>query len=92
MNHVVRRQGYGKHDIRNSQPDLDLSGLDNLRLLARLACVFHGAGNEAPNPFVELTDRELEVLRLIAAGRRNAGIAGTLVISEKMPKPTSATY
>lgn len=36
-----------------------------------------------PAPFDQLTPRELEVLKLIAAGRRNSQIADRLVISEK---------
>jgi two-component system, NarL family, response regulator LiaR len=38
------------------------------------------------NPFTELSDREFEVLRLIAAGKSNADIAETLVISENTVK------
>jgi NarL family two-component system response regulator LiaR len=41
---------------------------------------------DPPNPFFELTDRELEVLRLIAEGTKNADIAIKLVISEKTAK------
>ena len=46
----------------------------------------HGARREAPNPFSELTERELEVLRLVAAGQTNKDIAASLVISEKTVK------
>jgi DNA-binding CsgD family transcriptional regulator len=41
-----------------------------------------GAGGETPEPNSGLTHREIEVLRLIAAGETNRSIAVTLVISE----------
>ena len=45
-----------------------------------------GGRRELPNPFAELTDRELEVMRLIAEGMSNARIAEQLVLSEKTVK------
>ncbi|MEM6797303.1 MAG: response regulator transcription factor, partial [Acidobacteriota bacterium] len=45
-----------------------------------------GARNEPPNPFAELTERELEILELIADGRPNGEIAAGLGISEKTVK------
>lgn len=45
-----------------------------------------GGGNEEPALFTELTERELDVLRLIAKGMTNSQIAETLVISENTVK------
>ncbi len=57
------------------------------RVAARVVQELHGARRQdSPNPFTELSDRELEVLRLIADGLNNADIAETLVISEKTVK------
>lgn len=56
------------------------------RVAARVVQELHGARQDSPNPFTELSDRELEVLRLIADGLNNADIAETLVISEKTVK------
>jgi NarL family two-component system response regulator LiaR len=58
----------------------------NPRVAARLVKELHGDGGDAVNPFGELTDRELDVLRQIAAGRSNREIAEALVISEKTVK------
>jgi len=45
-----------------------------------------GADSEEPALFTELTERELDVLRLIAKGMTNSQIAETLVISENTVK------
>ena len=56
------------------------------RVAARLVQELSGMRAEAVNPFTELTDREMEVLRLIAEGKNNREIADVLVISEKTVK------
>ncbi len=58
----------------------------NPRVAARLVKELRGQREGAPNAFSELTDREMEVLRQIAAGKSNHEIAETLVISEKTVK------
>lgn len=58
----------------------------NPRVATRMIQEMQGAREEKINPFTELTDRELEVLRLIASGKSNQEIADELVISEKTVK------
>ena len=56
------------------------------QVAARMVKEMQGGASEVVNPYQVLTDRELEVLRLIAAGKSNQEIADTLVISEKTVK------
>jgi len=56
------------------------------RVAARLVQEVQGARRETLNPFSELSDREMEILRLIASGISNREIAETLFISEKTVK------
>ena len=52
------------------------------QVAARVIQELRGARKDALNPFVDLTNREIEILRLIASGLNNSTIARQLVISE----------
>lgn len=56
------------------------------RVAARVIKELQGVRGDKVNPFTELSERELEVLKLIADGMSNAEMAAKLVLSEKTIK------
>ena len=56
------------------------------QVAARVIQELQGRRADALNPFTELSERELEVLKLIADGKSNAEMAAQLVLSEKTIK------
>jgi two-component system, NarL family, response regulator LiaR len=56
------------------------------KVAARIVQELQGNSDQGLNPFAELSQRELEVLRLIASGLSNQSISEHLVISEKTVK------
>lgn len=56
------------------------------RVAARVVRELHGSRRDETNVFHELSDREMEVLKLIAEGMSNHDIAGRLYVSEKTVK------
>ncbi len=56
------------------------------QVAARVIEEVSGATSDRASPHTQLTNREMEILKLIADGLSNSGIAGQLVISEQTVK------
>ena len=62
------------------------------RVAARVVRELHGARRDEPNVFRELSDRELEVLKLIAEGPSTPRSLTTCSLERRRPRAMSATY
>lgn len=56
------------------------------KVAARVIQDLHGVHADEPDPFTALTERELQILKLIAEGEPNASIAEKLSITERTVK------
>lgn len=72
----------GDHDAADMELDAARAAFERLGAPADLAGVAAMAAGGPSKPAMVLTDRECEVLRLVAGGRTNRQIAADLVISE----------
>ena len=79
-------KGSGADEVQNAIRAAAAGGMVfGATLAARVATYFAGgvARPEEAEPFPDLTDRERDVLRLLAAGRSNDAIAAELYVSNK---------
>jgi DNA-binding NarL/FixJ family response regulator len=90
-------KGSGAEEVQNAIRAAAAGGMVfGASLAARVATYFAGATaapQARPDPFPDLTDREREVLELLAAGKSNDAIAGAMYVSNKTVRNTvSAIY
>jgi len=77
-------KGSGAEEVSNAVRAAYAGGMVfGASLAGRVAALFSGAARQRPQAFPELSDREREVLELLAAGRSNDAIARELFISNK---------
>ena len=79
-------KGSGAEEVQNAIRAAAAGGMVfGASLAARVAAYFTGTAPKAeePEPFPELSDRERDVLKLLAAGKSNDAIAAELYVSNK---------
>ena len=77
-------KGSGADEVQNAIRAAATGGMVfGASLAARVAAYFTGAAPQREEPFPELTDRERDVLKLLAAGKSNDAIAAELYVSSK---------
>jgi len=77
-------KGSGADEVSNAVRAAYAGGMVfGASLAGRVAALFAGGARQRPQAFPDLSDREREVLELLAAGRSNDAIARELFISNK---------
>lgn len=87
-------KGSGADEVQNAIRAAAAGGMVfGATLAAKVATYFAGGTPKAEEPFPDLTDRERDVLKLLAAGKSNDAIAAELYISGKTVRnAVSAIY
>ena len=87
-------KGSGAEEVQNAVRAAAAGGMVfGASLAGKVAAYFTGTAPKREEPFPDLTDREREVLELLAAGKSNDAIAGAMYVSNKTVRNTvSAIY
>jgi DNA-binding NarL/FixJ family response regulator len=87
-------KGSGAEEVQNAVRAAAAGGMVfGASLAGKVAAYFTGTAPKREEPFPDLTDREREVLELLAAGKSNDAIAGAMFVSNKTVRNTvSAIY
>jgi DNA-binding NarL/FixJ family response regulator len=87
-------KGSGAEEVQNAVRAAAAGGMIfGASLAGKVAAYFTGAAPKREEPFPDLTDREREVLDMLAAGKSNDAIASAMYVSNKTVRNTvSAIY
>jgi DNA-binding NarL/FixJ family response regulator len=87
-------KGSGAEEVQNAVRAAAAGGMVfGASLASKVTAYFTGAAPKREEPFPDLTDREREVLEMLAAGKSNDAIAGAMYVSNKTVRNTvSAIY